>query len=179
MGRLARRFGGMPLTTPQPPTGEAPALLDRIVTGVAVFGGLISLAIALTVIATVAGRNLRGEGVPGDFEYVQMGTAVAVFCFLPLCQLRRGNIVVDTFSAKWPPRLRAAVDALWDLVYAAIMGLLAWTLLQGALDTRTNGTATMVVGIPIWPAVLACAVLCALLSLVCVVTAWRLISRPA
>jgi len=164
----------------EPPSYEpAPTPLDRLTAAVAVIGGLISLGIAVAVTASVVSRNLRDEGIPGDFEYVQMGTAIAVFCFLPYCQLRRGNIVVDSFSTYWPPRLRALVDALWDLVYAAIMGLIAWSLFHGAADIRSNGTATMVMGTPIWPAVLACAVLCAFLSLICLASAWRLIARPA
>jgi TRAP-type C4-dicarboxylate transport system permease small subunit len=162
-----------------PPYAQAPTAIDRIAAGVAVIGGLLSLAIAVTVTATVFGRNVLDEGIPGDFEYVQMGTALAVFAFLPLCQIRRGNIVVDTFSTVWPPRLRKMVDALWDLIYAAIMGLLAYTLLLGALDQKANGSATMVMGIPIWPAILACSVLCAFLSLVCIVTASRMLKRPA
>lgn len=158
--------------------GEPSGPFDRIAAIVAMLGGFITLAIGATVSASVASRNLLDEGIPGDFEYVQMGTAIAVFAFLPLCQLRRGNIVVDTFSASWPPRLRAVVDALWDLAYAGIMALLAYCLLRGAWDTKASGTASMVMGIPIWPAVLACAVLCAFLSLVCVVTAYRLLARP-
>jgi TRAP-type C4-dicarboxylate transport system permease small subunit len=160
------------------PEERAP-LLDRATAAIAVIGGLIALATALTVTASVISRNLRDEGIPGDFEYVQMGTAIAVFCFLPYCQLRRGNIVVDTFSSAWPVRLRGAVDALWDLVYAAIMGLIAYCLFNGALDVRANGTATMVMGLPLWPAVLACAVLSAFLSLVCIATAARCLARPA
>ena len=156
-----------------------PAFLDRLAGIVAMFGGLITLAIAVTVTGSVIGRNFFNEGIPGDFEYVQMGTAIAVFAFLPLCQARRGNIVVDTFSANWPPRLLALIDACWDLVFAAIMGLLAYCLLQGALDTKANGTASMVMGIPIWPAVLACAVLCAFLSLICLLTAYRLLAGRA
>ena len=156
-----------------------PTLLDRLTAGVATLGGLVTLATAATVTASVISRNLRDEGIPGDFEYVQMGTAIAVFCFLPYCQLRRGNIVVDTFSLHWPARLRDGVDALWDLVYAGIMGLIAYCLFNGAIGLKTSGTATMVMGIPVWPAVLACAVLCSLLSLVCIVTAMRLLAgRP-
>jgi TRAP-type C4-dicarboxylate transport system permease small subunit len=155
-----------------------PGLLDRLTAVVAVLGGLISLAIAVTVTASVVSRNLRNEGIPGDFEYVQMGTAIAVFCFLPYCQIRRGNIVVDSFSTHWPARLRTMIDAFWDLVYAGIMGLISWSLFHGASEIRVNGTATMVMGTPIWPAVLACAVLCAFLSVICILTAWRLIARP-
>ena len=43
--------------------------------------------------------------INGDFELVQMATAIAVFSFLPYCQARRGNIVVDTFTS-WLPRAR-------------------------------------------------------------------------
>jgi hypothetical protein len=161
------------------PSAPRAAAIDRLAAAVAVVGGLLSLAIALTVAASVAGRNIRDEGIPGDFEYVQMGTALAVFAFLPLCQIRRGNIVVDTFSASWPLRLRNMVDALWDLVYAAIMGLMAYALFLGAFDQRSNGSATMVMNIPIWPAIMACAMLCAFLSLVCMVTASRVLKRPA
>ncbi len=158
-----------------PSLADAPGFIDRVAAGIAVVGGLLSLAIGATVTASVAGRNLRDEGIPGDFEYVQMGTALAVFAFLPLCQIQRGNIVVDTFSSAWPWRLRNAVDALWDLVYAGIMGLLAYTLLLGTLDQKASGSATMVMGIPIWPAILACSALSAFLSLICVVTASRLL----
>jgi TRAP-type C4-dicarboxylate transport system permease small subunit len=162
----------------EPANGIA-AILRRITAAVAILGGVITLAIALTVTLSVIGRNFLDQGVPGDFEYVQMGTAIAVFAFLPFCQLQRGNIVVDTFSTRWPPRIRALVDALWDLVYAGIMGLLAFSLLRGAFDIKASGTATMVMGTPIWPAVLACAVLCGLLSLICLLTARRLLARPS
>lgn len=165
----------MPTDVPAPLYKPA-ALLDSLTGLVAVLGGVITLAIAATVTASVFGRNLLDQGIPGDFEYVQMGTAIAVFAFLPFCQLRRGNIVVDTFSTRWPPRLRILVDTIWDLVYAGIMGLLAFCLFRGALDIKASGTATMVMGTPIWPAVLACALLCALLSLVCLLTATRLLA---
>ena len=59
------------------------------------------------------------------------------------------------------------------------MGLIAFCLFNGALDVRANGTATMVMGLPLWPAVLACAVLSAFLSLVCIATAARCLARPA
>lgn len=166
------------MADPEPPYREAtPTLLDRLTGGVALMGGLVTLAIAFVVTASVIGRNAVGEGVPGDFEYVQMGTAIAVFAFLPYCQLRRGNIIVDTFSSRWPAWMRNGVDALWDLVYAGLMGVIAFALFRGAFDVKASGTTTMVMALPIWPAVLACAVLCALLGAVCLLTAFRLVTK--
>src|SRR5262245_10807429 len=86
--------------SPEPPNGVA-TVLSELTTAAAILGGVITLAIAIAVTASVFGRNMLDEGIPGDFEFVQMGTAIAVFAFLPFCQLRRGNIVVDTFSLRW------------------------------------------------------------------------------
>ena len=47
-----------------------------------------------------------------------MGTAIAIFAFLPVCQARRGNIMVDTFTGFLSPRTCRIIDGLWDLVYA-------------------------------------------------------------
>src|SRR5262245_44832178 len=86
-----RRSRGNAVAGEAAPQEKRAPLLDRATGAIAVIGGLIALATALTVTASVVSRNLLDEAIPGDFEYVQMGTAIAVFCFLPLCQLRRGN----------------------------------------------------------------------------------------
>jgi TRAP-type C4-dicarboxylate transport system permease small subunit len=109
-----------------------------------------------------------------------MATAVAVFSFLPYCQLRRGNIWVDTFTNRLPPRVNAAIDAFWDFVYAAAIALLAWCLSNGAGDLYRNGTTTMVLGLVIWPALALCTALAALLAVTALVTGLRLLRvRPS
>ena len=88
-------------------TGEnPPSRIDAVADAVALIGGVLLIALATMVVVSVTLRSdLVGKaGVPGDFELVQMATAVAAFCFLPLCQLKRGNIFVDTFTLKLPQR---------------------------------------------------------------------------
>jgi TRAP-type C4-dicarboxylate transport system permease small subunit len=155
-------------TPPAPPT-----LIERVAVILSVVGGCLVLAIALLVTISVARRWVFGEGIPGDFEYVQIGTALAVFAFLPVCQAHRGNIIVDTFTGRLPARVRDRIDALWDVVYAALMAVIAWCLAGGTRDMLANQTASMVQQIPIWPVILACTVLCAFLSLVAAWTAVR------
>lgn len=148
-------------------------LADRLIGGVAIAGGLCSLATAAIVVVSVLLRKPGIGSVPGDFEMVQMATAVAVFSFLPLTQWRGGNIVVDTFTNRLPAGASRALDALWSLVYAATMALIAWQLAIGARETAGNGTATMVLGLPLWPAVAICAGLSAFTGLVAAATALR------
>ena len=50
------------------------------------FGAAVLTALAALTVASIAGRALSGFGlgpVPGDFELVEAGTALAVFAFLP------------------------------------------------------------------------------------------------
>src|SRR5262245_22263355 len=101
----------------EPP--RAPRVVEHMARILAVFGGAVALAVACVVVLSVLRRWLSSAPIPGDFELAQIGTAVAVFAFLPYCQLVRGNIAVDTFTVHLPARMRHRIDGFWDLVYAA------------------------------------------------------------
>ena len=140
----------------------------------ALAGGLLMLVVASLVTISVLMRWLLGDGISGDFELVQIATALGAFAFLPLCQARRGNVIVDTFTAKLSGRVRAGLDAVWDLTYAALIAVLSWRLAVGALDAFASQTTSMVLGIPQGYAIAACGVMGVFLSLVAVTTARRL-----
>jgi TRAP-type C4-dicarboxylate transport system permease small subunit len=160
-------------------TTARPGLLERIATGVAIAGGTLSLCTAMLVVVSVLGRKFFDAPVPGDFELVQMATAVAIFSFLPYCQVRRGNIFVDTFTTRLPPRVNAWIDAFWDLVYAGMMGLITVSLTTGALEHFRSRQTTMLLQLIVWPALSLCALLSLLLTLVAAATAVsRIRGRP-
>jgi TRAP-type C4-dicarboxylate transport system permease small subunit len=127
------------------------------------------------VVISVGMRWLISYSIPGDIELVQIATALAVFSFLPLCQSRRGNIVVDTFTHRLSPRVRNGLDAFWDLVYALMAGVIAWRLAIGAWDSLRSNTVSMMLDLPVGWAIAACAVMAALLAIVAVETALRLL----
>jgi TRAP-type C4-dicarboxylate transport system permease small subunit len=141
----------------------------------AIAGGLIMLAAAIMVVVSVGMRWLINYSLAGDIELVQIATAIAVFSFLPLCQLHRGNIIVDTFTTRLAPWARNALDALWDLVYAAMAGIIVWRLTLGAWDSLRSNTVSMMLGLPIGWAIALCAAMAVLLMLVALATALRLL----
>jgi TRAP-type C4-dicarboxylate transport system permease small subunit len=69
---------------------------------------------------------------------------------MPLCQLHRGNIVVDFFTAKAPPRFNAALDRLGALLLALTCALLAWRAGLGGLSSWNSNSSTMLLGVPEW-----------------------------
>jgi len=166
-------FAARPVPEPRPP------LIERLSGAIAVLGGVLSLSVALLVVASVLGRWLFRAPINGDFEMVQMATAIAVFAFLPYCQARRGNIVVDTFTSRLPARINALIDAFWDLVYAGMMGLLTACLATGTIEHYRSGQTTMLLQLAVWPAIAVSAALCLLLTGVALATAARSIrGRP-
>ncbi|WP_439496690.1 TRAP transporter small permease [Bosea sp. (in: a-proteobacteria)] len=159
-------------------SGQVPASgFDAAVRAIAIIGGVLLVALATMVVVSVTLRSdlVGAAGVPGDFELVQMATAVAAFCFLPYCQLRRGNIFVDTFTLKLPLRWQRAIDAAWDIVYALAMALIAWRLAAGAASAFASGENTMVLQLPSYLPIALCAALAALVSVTSVVSAARLV----
>jgi TRAP-type C4-dicarboxylate transport system permease small subunit len=156
------------------PAAPAPSGIVSLARAIALGGGLLTLGIALLVTISVIRRGIWGEPVPGDFEFVQMATAVTLFAFLPLCQSHRGNIAVDTFTSRLPRAWQRRLDGAWDFVYAAFMAMICVGLFRAALEAYGYGTTTMVLGVPIWPAITISALLCAVVSMVALSTASRL-----
>ncbi|HEY5793399.1 MAG TPA: TRAP transporter small permease subunit [Bosea sp. (in: a-proteobacteria)] len=161
--------------------GIAPSGFDRAVKGVALIGGTLLIALSVTVVVSVTLRSdlVGSAGVPGDFELVQMATAVAAFCFLPWCQLRRGNIFVDTFTLKLPQRWQHRIDALWDIVYGLVMVLISWRLAVGARAAYATGENSMVLQVPSYLPIALCSVLAALVAASAAVSALRLMRTSA
>jgi TRAP-type C4-dicarboxylate transport system permease small subunit len=153
--------------TPAPAVSETGLrLLDGLARLLALFGGALAVCLALLVSISITLRALGLGGVRGDFEFVQMGVALIVFAFMPWCQARRGNVMVDSFTTRLPPRFQAALDALWEVVFAGMMALIAWRLGAGALEAARSSTTTMVLLLPIAPAIAACAILAGFTALI-------------
>lgn len=138
------------------------------------FGALVLTAIAILSVVSIVGRALLPLGlgpVPGDFELVEAGTALAVFCFLPWCHLTRGHAVVDLFWNKYPAPMKRALDVFADALMLAIWLLLVWRMGVSMLEYRDNGETGFILGMPVWWGY-AASMVPALFG--CVAYAWRL-----
>ncbi len=150
--------------------------LDLAAQALAVFGGLALAAVAVMSCASILGRAMSGLGlgpVLGDFELVQVGCGVAVFSFLPLCQMRRGHVTVDILTDQFPPRLRGVFSLLGDTALALAAWLIASRLWIGMLDKRSYGEETFILGMPIWWGYAASIAGAAFFLVVAIWTIWR------
>jgi TRAP-type C4-dicarboxylate transport system permease small subunit len=88
----------------------------------AILAGVLLTVITLMTCASLIGRNTTGWTIVGDFELSGAAAGAAIALFLPWCQVRRGNIIVDFFTAKATERTNGALDRLGSLLFAAGAG---------------------------------------------------------
>lgn len=124
--------------------------LGRICRWFAVLGGVVLVAMTLMSVGSIVGRSLFGKPIPGDFELIQIGSAICVAAFLPWCQMQGGNIIVDFFTVRAGARTRAWLDVFGALLLAAVMLLVAWRTGVGALTVKVSGETSMIMGFPSW-----------------------------
>lgn len=129
---------------------ETASRLERLCEAVALIGGALLLATTLITVASVGLRYFFNSPILGDFEIVQVAVAACIAFFLPYCQLKRGNIIVDFFTAGARPRTRRALDALGALLLAAMALLLGVRGMAGGLSMYGTGDTSMLMGIPVW-----------------------------
>lgn len=128
-------------------------VIYRLSRATAWFGALVLTLIAVMSVASIIGRALLPLGlgpVPGDFELVEAGTALAVFCFLPWCHLSRGHAVVDLFWKSYPAALQRALDIAADALMLVVWLLLIWRMGVAMLDYRDNGEVSFILQMPVW-----------------------------
>ena len=130
------------------PTDPVGRLLYRIARALAVVGGVILSAVALMTAVSIVGRAAFSEPVRGDFEIVAIGTGIAVFAFLPWCQLTRGNVIVDFFMDRAPVRAKALCDALGGMLYVALGALLTWRMVFGGIDMHRYAELSLTPQLP-------------------------------
>jgi TRAP-type C4-dicarboxylate transport system permease small subunit len=139
------------------------------------FGSLVLVVIAVMSVASIIGRALSGFGlgpVPGDFELVEVGTALAVFCFLPWTHLKRGHAVVDMLWGSYPLPMRRVLDVLADGLMLAVWLLLVWRMSLAMGEYRHNGEVSFILQMPVWWGY-AASMPAAVVG--CVAYAWRLL----
>lgn len=115
----------------------------------ALLGGFAMLAAMLVLVATVAGGAF-GRPILGDSELVELLVGIAVFAFLPYCQLRGSNVIVDFFSQPLPARARHGLDALMGVAFVCVALILTWRMAEGGLTAWERSRKSMFLQLPDW-----------------------------
>lgn len=125
-------------------------LIEALAKLCAIAAGLLLTVITLMTCVSLLGRNTIGATIVGDFELSAAAAGAAVALFLPWCQLRRGNIIVDFFTTRASARTNERLDRLGALLYALVLALMTWRTFLGGLNAWRTQSGTMMIGLPEW-----------------------------
>lgn len=166
----------------------------------AILGGIVLTILMLLVVVSVLGRSLNtilhsgvaeavlggyaktlidwGIGpINGDYELVEAGIAFSIFAFLPLTQITAGHATVDIFTNRFPERVQHLLMALIEIIFAAVLVMIAWQLQQGMFDKMDRGQTTFLLQFPVWWAYALSLIGAAAAALVGLYTAWASVYR--
>ena len=153
------------------PLGRQP-FLYRAAEWFAAAGGLALFAALVVTVASVLSNDLFGRPILGDTEIVEMLMGIAVTAFMPWCQVKGANVIVDFFTMKFPRRLNDAIDACAYVVFAVIVAVLTWRLIEGTFTQYERDRMSMFLKIPQWWGYALASVSAVLWVMVCLRTAW-------
>ncbi len=125
-------------------------LLGKLAGLCAILAGVLLTVITLMTCLSVLGRNTTGTTLVGDFELTGVAAGAAIALFLPWCQFKRGNIIVDFFTSGASARTTAGLDRLGAALLGLAMALLAWRTVLGGLSAWSTQSTTMMLGFPEW-----------------------------
>ena len=116
----------------------------------AIIAGLLLITITLMTCASLIGRNTTGDSIVGAFELTGVAAGAAIALFMPICQLRRGNIIVDFFTKNLADKTNDKLDRFGTLLTALLFALLAWRTTLGGLNVFSANSETQIMGFPEW-----------------------------
>jgi TRAP-type C4-dicarboxylate transport system permease small subunit len=132
------------------PTALVGRVLNACCRFFAVCAGALLILMALMSLTSIVGRTLFDKPIMGDYELVQMMSAVAVAMSLPFCQIIRGHIIVDFFTTALPKSANKFLDIIANLLLAVAGFVFSWRIGVGMIDLHGNGDASMLLSIPTW-----------------------------
>lgn len=139
----------------------------------AYLGGVMLLALIVMACLSIVGRTLNGtlhgdfaQGslkgfadwalalgigpINGDYELIEAGIAFSIFSFLPLTQITGGHARVDIFASKLSDRANAVLRLVTEIVFAAVILLIAVQLFGGLTSKMRSGQTTFLIEFPVW-----------------------------
>jgi TRAP-type C4-dicarboxylate transport system permease small subunit len=146
----------------------------------ALAGGIVLVALVVMTGTSALLNLLFNKPVPGDFEIVKHGVAIAAFAFLPYCQLSHANVTVDIFTESMSDRAKSAMVLLASLIAAIVAIALFRQMWLGMLDYIQYGEAMVSVPIKLWtafPPALVSLVLLFVASLITAGESWAVVRR--
>ncbi|MEH6405228.1 MAG: TRAP transporter small permease subunit [Sneathiella sp.] len=122
----------------------------------ALIGGLTLLAVVLVNAYSICADIIANKPFPGDFEITEVGVAIAIFCFLPYCQITGSNVSADIFTANAGKSQIVLMSLFSGIIALGFSSLLLWRMSEGIASYLEYEEVTGILGFPLWIGFIPC-----------------------
>jgi len=142
----------------------------------ALFGGAIILVLVLITAASALSNLFFDAPFAGEYELAKHFVGIAIFTFLPYCQLTGANVTVDIFTTGMGARAKSAMALLSSLLAVLFAVVLLRQMALGFRDYLRFPEETAALHLPLWtafPPILLSLLLLLIAALVTSYDGWR------
>ena len=115
------------------------------------------LALMFMTLAEIVMRRFLNMPLPGAFELTLICLSMAVFFGCGYAQKTGMHVVIDFLYERLPRAWKRGISIFSTLLYAGIVVVMFWTVLQDAIRRTGTGDVTSTLQLPIYPFVFASA----------------------
>ena len=148
-----RNGGGGAIRSPRSgAAASAVRFCAKLIKWWALAGGLLMTFLAVMTAGSAVSNILFEAPFPADYELVKHFVAVAIFMFLPYCQLSGSNVTVDIFTENMSEAKKAAMAVFSAFFAVAFAALLLRQMSLGMQSYLRYPEVTPVLRLPLWTA---------------------------
>jgi TRAP-type C4-dicarboxylate transport system permease small subunit len=115
-------------------------------------GGFLLAGLAVMTAASAVSNILFSRPFSADYELVKHFVAVAIFMFLPYCQLSGANVSVDIFTEGMSERAKSTMGIVASILAIAFAAMLFRQMWLGMESYIRYPEMTPVLHLPLWTA---------------------------
>ena len=132
-------------------TGPLGRLNGRVTLWLARIAAVILGVMAVITFCDVIGRYVFNHPLTFSLEFTELAMGLIVFLSIGLVTHLREHVSVDFVTLRLPPKARAAVDVLVNLISFAYLMVMVWRLGAKTWALYTVGDMTATYFILLWP----------------------------
>jgi TRAP-type C4-dicarboxylate transport system permease small subunit len=155
--------------------------ITQIARGTGWISGVVIGILMFMVFADVFGRYVLNRPIKGNQDIVVMLLVLAIFLAVSYTQLKKGHIGVELLYSRLSGRIQVILDIFNYLLGTAIYGLMAWQLIQRAINIWMSPKPPptgFVLPIPYAPFILIAGIGALALCLVLIMDLFHSFARP-
>jgi len=152
-------------------------IIEKINNGFHYISAFFIISLMFMTLAEIVMRRFLNMPLAGTFELTMMFLSMAVFFGCGFAQQNAMHVVIDFLYERLPRIGKKLISIISTLLYAGIVVVMFWVVLQDAIRRLGTGDVTSTLQLPIYPFVFAAAAGLLGLTLAVLVTLYNVLVK--